>query len=495
MGTETVAAVDLGSNSFHMIVTQIADGNVKVVDRMREMVRLAGGLDERNRLDEEVMERAVDCLRRFGQRLRDLPNGKVRAVGTNTLRKARNAAQFLARAEQALGHCIDIISGHEEARLIYLGVSHSLEDDSRRRLVVDIGGGSTELILGRKFEPQYMESLHMGCVSMSLKYFADGAIGAERMRAAEIQALQELEPVGAVYRGIGWETAIGASGSVIAIHEAVQGEGWTKEGITPGALRKLGKAMVAAGHVDKLDLNGVTAERAPVFPGAVAILGAVFEAFGIEQMSVASGALREGLVYDLIGRIHRDDIRERTVLELSKRYQIEAAQARRVQRQALVFFDQVASAWALNPTEHRQWLLWAAYLHEIGLAISHSQYHKHGGYLLNNLDMPGFSRGEQQRLAFLVRAHRRKFPAGEIQALAEDDAETMCRLSILMRLAVLVHRSRTNAAPPSMEMEAGNSTIRLRFPQEWLEAHPLTQADLEQEADYLKVIDIKLKFK
>jgi len=295
---ETAAAVDLGSNSFHMIVAEVNGGRLKVVDKMREMVRLAGGLDEKNRLRDEVAVRAVDCLRRFGQRLRGVPKGNVRAVGTNTLRKARNSGQFVARAEEALGHPIDVISGHEEARLIYLGVSHSLEDDSRQRLVVDIGGGSTELIVGRKFEPRYMESLHMGCVSSSQRYFRDGKITAQQMHAAEIAAHQELESLTTVYRKIGWETSVGASGTILAIHDAVHSEGWSKDGITPAALKKLSKALISAGHVDNLELNGVTAERAPVFPGGVAILSAIFEALGIEQMGVASGALREGLIQD-----------------------------------------------------------------------------------------------------------------------------------------------------------------------------------------------------
>ncbi|MGQ0658978.1 MAG: exopolyphosphatase [Chromatiales bacterium] len=493
--SDTAAAVDLGSNSFHMIVAQVADGRLKVVDRMREMVRLAGGLDNRNRLNEEVMACAVDCLRRFGQRLRGVPRTSVRAVGTNTLRKARNTAEFLARAEQALGHPIDVISGHEEARLIYLGVSHSLEDDSRQRLVVDIGGGSTELILGRKFEPRRMESLHIGCVSLSQKYFRDGRITAEQMHAAEIASLQELESVTSVYRKIGWETSIGASGTVLAIHDAVRGEGWSKDGITATALKKLSKSLVAAGHTTEIKLEGVAAERAPVFPGGVAILCAIFDALGIERMDVAGGALREGLLYDLVGRMRQDDIRERTVLELGKRYQIDEAQARRVKRKALAMFDMAKEPWKLDDDEYRPVLKWAAWLHEIGLSISHSQYHKHGCYLLNNLDMPGFARGDQHRMALLVRTHRRKFPQGEFQALPDDEIEPMRRLCILLRLAVLVHRSRTDAAVPRIEVEAADTTVKLRFPESWLDAHPLTTADLEQEAEYQKAAGLRLKFK
>lgn len=497
MGTESqcAAAVDLGSNSFHMIVAEVDDSRLKVIDKMREMVRLAGGLDEKNRLSEDVMQRAVECLRRFGQRLRAVPNGRVRAVGTNTLRKARNSAQFIARAEEALGHPIDIIGGHEEARLIYLGVSHSLEDDSRRRLVVDIGGGSTEIILGRKFEPKHMESLHMGCVGSSRRYFPDGQVTAERMRAAEIAAWQELEPIATVYREIGWETSIGASGTVLAIAEAVHGAGWCKDGISASALKKLSKALIAAGNMADVKMSGVTAERAPVFPGGVAILSAIFEALEIEQMSCASGALREGLIYDLIGRMRQDDIRERTVAELAERYRIDAAQAERVKRKALALWDMVRSQWQLDTEEYQRLLGWAACLHEIGLSISHSQYHKHSAYLLNNLDMPGFSRGEQQRMAFLVRAHRRKFPLAELQTLADDDVQPVRRLCVLLRLAVLLHRARSIAEMPRIEAEADADSLRLRFPEEWLQAHPLTAADLELEADYLKAAGMKLKLR
>lgn len=492
---ETAAAIDLGSNSFHMVVAEVVDTRLKVIDKMREMVRLAGGLDERNRLREDVMARAIDCLRRFGQRLREVQRRNVRAVGTNTLRKARNRAEFVARAEEAIGHPIDVISGHEEARLIYLGVSHSLEDDSRKRLVVDIGGGSTEIILGRKFDAKHMESLHMGCVGMSLKYFPEGRISAEQMHAAEIAALQELEPVTTLYKQLGWETSIGASGTILAIEEAVHSAGWCKEGISAAALRKLSKTLVAAGNTANVELEGITAERAPVFPGGVAILSAIFEALGIEQMNVASGALREGLIYDLIGRLHQDDIRERTVMELGERYQIDLAQAKRVRQRALALWEMIKKPWLLDSDEFKRLLRWGAWLHEIGLCISHSQYQKHGGYLLNNLDMPGFSRGEQQRMALMVRGHRRKFPVTDLQALDDDDVGPMRRLCVLLRLAVLLHRSRSDVQMPRIELDADEDTVKLRFPEDWLESHPLTAADLAEEAEYLRAGGIKLKYR
>jgi exopolyphosphatase/guanosine-5'-triphosphate,3'-diphosphate pyrophosphatase len=489
------AAVDLGSNSFHMIVAQLIGERLQVMDRMKEMVRLAGGLDERNLLTEEVMERAVDCLRRFGQRLRGFSPGNVRVVGTNTLRKARNRAQFLAWAEQALGHSIDIIAGREEARLIYLGVSHSLEDSAERRLVVDIGGGSTELILGQKFRPEQMESLFMGCVGMSKAFFKDGAIDGGRMQAAEMAAMQELETITTLYRRIGWESAIGSSGTILAIQEVALNQGWSKDGISIGALRKLRKALIEAGHVDKLSLPGLQRERAPVFPGGVAILVAVFDSLGIDRMRVASGALREGLLYDLLGRVHHEDVRERTVEEAMRRHQVDMDQASQVETTAIVLFKEAAAPWGLVEADHEQLLRWAARLHEIGLMVSHGQYHKHGAYLVKNMDMPGFSEGEQSLLSVLIRGHRRKFAFEEFIGLGEDIAGVARHLCLLLRLAVALHRSRTGTPLPPLTLEVDGAAMRLRFPEGWLEEHPLTRADLEQEADYLKMAGFKFKFK
>lgn len=494
-GIETAAAIDLGSNSFHMIIAEVQEERLKVVDKLREMVRLAGGLDERGRLTDEVMVRAMECLRRFGQRLRDLPAGCVRAVGTNTLRRARNAAVFLARAREALGHPIDIISGHEEARLIYLGVAHSLEDDGKRRLVVDIGGGSTELIIGRKFEPLRMESLYMGCVSLSQRFFPDGGISEAGMRRARLAAMQELETLSTTYRRLGWDSEIGASGTILTVQEIVSEAGWSKNTITAPALEKLIAALIEAGSVHKAKLKGLSEERAPVFAGGVAILSAVFEAMGIAAMTAADGALREGLIHDLIGRLHQHDVRENTVAELSGRYHIDVMQAKRVRKDCLAFFDQIAPSWKLDGEEYRRLLAWAAWLHELGLSVSHSQYQKHGGYLLTYLDMPGFSRGEQERLAFLVRAHRRKFPLADLQNFDERQARDLKRLCAILRLAVVLQRGRTDTAPPRLELAAEDETLKLRFPDGWLETHPLTQADLEQEAEYLRAAEIRLKSK
>ncbi len=488
----SLAAVDLGSNSFHMIVAQAEDGRLQMLDRLREMVRLASGLDERNCLSGPAMEQAIDTLGRFGERLRDLPADQVRAVGTNTLRKARNRAEFLARARRALGHPIDIIAGREEARLIYLGVSHSLEGDGERRLVVDIGGGSTELILGSRFRPERMESLHIGCVELSRRFFGDGSIDAVRMRAAEIAALQELEPISAEYHRIGWDSSIGASGTILAVQQIIEQQGWGQDGIPLAGLRKLRKLLVGAGDIRNVRLDGLQAERAPVFPGGVAILGAVFEALRMEHMRASSGALREGLLYDLLGRIHHEDVRETTVEGLLRRYHIDAAQGERVARAALALLDQAPAAWGLG-AEHGLWLSWAARLHEIGLSISHSHYQKHGAYLIANLDMPGFSQGDQALIATLIRGHRRKLPVAEFEGLAEIWKRQALYLCLLLRIAVVLNRSRSATPLPAITLEGDELSMRLGFAAEWLEDHPLTQADLAEEAEYLRSAGVKLR--
>ncbi len=490
-----VAAVDLGSNSFHMLVAQVSSGRLQVVDRIKEMVRLAAGLDDRNCLDEAAMTRALEALERFGQRLRDVPRGNVRAVGTNTLRKARNRKEFLARARQALGHPIDIIGGREEARLIYLGVSHSLEDSAERRLVVDIGGGSTELILGQQFKPAHMESLHMGCVEMSRRFFDEGIIDDASMEKAELFALQELEPISSPFRRVGWESAIGASGTVLAAQEVVRHQGWTQNGITAGALRKLRKAMISAGRIDKLAFEGLQSDRAPVFAGGVAILGAIFQSLGVERMQTSSGALREGLLYDLLGRIEQEDVRAATVADLMRRYQVDEPQAARVAATARALLEQAPGAWGIEREEHGQLITWAARLHEIGLAISHSQYHKHGAYLVRNMDLPGFFQGEQEVLAVLIRGHRRKLPLGELQNLADTVRQPALYLCVLLRLAVALHRNRTDAPLAPLALEGDTGVVKLRFAPEWLEQNPLTQADLAQEAWYLSAAEIRLKYK
>lgn len=495
MSTDVVAAIDLGSNSFHLIVARIANGHVQVLDRLREMVQLASGLDNRNRLSEESQQRALDCLARFGQRLRHLAPEQLRIVGTNTLRQARNSTGFLSRAEQVLGHNIEIISGQEEARLIYLGVAHSVADIAGRRLVVDIGGGSTELIVGEKFETQSLTSLKMGCVSLSRACFDDGRISESRLREAELLVRLKLEPVCEEFRALGWQVATGASGSIKAIHEVIMKEGWSREGITLEALRRLRAALLESGQTAALAARWqLESARARVFTGGFVVLHGLCEALGVSRMEVSDGALREGVIYDLLGRIRHEDVRDRTIAAVIDRYGLDRAQAERVNATAQALLDQVRDRWGLTAEEWMHNLDWAARLHEIGLLLTHDLHHKHGAYILQHAELPGFSNSDQTLLAALVRRHRRGFSAGAFQHLPKEVAPLAQRLGVLLRLAVVLHRSRSRQSLPPLELSVSQRRLDLRFPTGWLDDHPLTQADLTAEARYLKKAGFRLAF-
>jgi exopolyphosphatase/guanosine-5'-triphosphate,3'-diphosphate pyrophosphatase len=483
---ETLAAVDLGSNSFHMIVAQSRDGHLQIIDRLREMVRLGEGLTDDKQLQPEVAQRALDCLERFGQRVRAMHQGCVRAVGTNTLRQVRDGGAFLEQAQRALGHPIEVIAGREEARLIYLGVAHGLEAGNARRLVVDIGGGSTELIVGKGFSPELRESLHMGCVSMSLRHFPDDAITQQAMDRAGLYCALEIRPVRELFRHADWRTAVGASGTIKAIRDVVIAQGWSEDGINAASLEQLRKALIDFGSIQAIDLKGLSEERKPVFAGGVAVLHAVFTHLGIEHMQVSDMALREGLLYEMSGPVERGDIREHTVKSLMKRYQVDAGHAQRIENTAMGLYGQVVRPWSLANPQYPSMLSWAARLHEIGLHISHSQYHKHGAYLIRNSDLPGFTMREQAVLATLVRGHRRKYPVAEFSTLPTEVQQCTQRLSVLLRLAVLLHRGRSAGQKPLLLLDVNEQDIRLSCPDDWLESHPLTRTELEEEAVRLR---------
>ena len=495
MPIDNIAAIDLGSNSFHMIITRVVDGHLQVVDRMKEMVQFAAGLDEEQRLSREARQRALECLARFGQRLRQIPSSQIRAVGTNTLRQARNSRGFLAKAEEFLGCPVEVISGIEEARLIYLGVAHSTAAVEGRRLVIDIGGGSTELIAGEGFESLHLESLFMGCVSMTKRYFSGNQISRSDLDHAILVARLELEPVQWTFRQLGWEIATGASGTIKAIRDIVQQEGWSRDGISRESMLQLREALISSSNTEALAARwDLSPERAAVLPGGFAVLQGLFEGLDIQLMQVSDGALREGVVYDLLGRIRHEDVRERTIAMLTRRYAIDVTQARRVQKTANIIFEQARSAWGLDDPRYLQVLNWACDLHEIGLGVAHNQYHKHGAYVLKYADLPGFSRSEQQLIAVLVRAHRRKFPIDVFDELPKRLIKPIQRLCVVLRLAVTLQRGHRRQQLPGIQVKAHKKYIRLRFPADWLEAHPLTRADLEAEAQFLKKADFKLSF-
>lgn len=493
--TSQIAAVDLGSNSFHMIIAQMHAGGFKLIDRLREQVRLAEGLDKSRNMGQEAQERALQCLGRFAQRLTGLSPDNVRIVGTNTLRSAKNSTEFLEHAEQALGYPIEIISGIEEARLIYSGVAHSLASDGDgNRLVVDIGGGSTEMIIGRGFAPILMESLYMGCITHTGRFFPDGRITVSGIDRALLEARVELEPKIEAYREEGWASAIGASGTVLAINRILAVNGWSKDGITLAGLRKLVDAMLKAGDVDLLRIEGLSRERAAILPGGVMILFAVIEGLGIDRMLVSDGALREGLLYDLVGRHHSGDVREASVATLALHYYVDPEHAARVEDTALKCLAQIARDWKLDEKADGPWLRWAARLHEIGLDIAHSHYQKHGAYVIAHADLAGFSFQQQRLLASLVLAHRRKFPARAFKELKSLWGKQAERLALLLRLAAVLHRSRSAAPLPDFTLSGDKRRLSLSLPAGWLDAHPLTRTDLEREAQYLAQIDVALDF-
>lgn len=490
---DVLAAVDLGSNSFHMVVARYSHGQLIIIDRLREMVRLASGVEANGSIDKEVAARALACLQRFGQRLRDMHADSVRVVGTNALRVAHRKQAFLERAREALGHPIEIIAGMEEARLIYSGVAHTMPSEPGRRLVVDIGGGSTELIIGEGLSPLELESLQMGCVSVSERFFGDGKISAKRIERARLAARLELEPVQAAFRRRGWDQCAGSSGTVRAIGETIRALDPQATAITPAGMEQVLRYIADAGHVRDLRLDPITEERRPVFPGGSAILAEILHVLGVKEMRIADGAMREGILYDMLGRFTDEDARERTVRAMEQRYHVDIAQADRVEATVLQFLEQVRGTWRLADPLADLALRWASRLHEIGLDVSHNGYQRHGAYLLENADMPGFPREEQRLLARLVGAHRRKLALGGLEELVPPWDRQALYLIVLLRLAVLLHRGRSATALPPILLTPATHSLELVFPGHWLEEHPLTLADLQQEIEYLHASGFRLR--
>ncbi|XGA80922.1 exopolyphosphatase [Halomonas sp. CH40] len=486
-----LAAIDMGSNSFHLLVANYQNERLQVVARLGEKVQLAAGLDEDGNLSEEAMQRALDCLGRFAPFLNDIEGHHLRIVGTNALRDAYNSQTFIDRAEAQLGHAIEIIAGREEARLIYLGAAHALAE-SGRRLIVDIGGGSTEFIIGEDFEPKALESLRMGCVTFSRRFFSDGELTEKRMRKAELAALSELANIQRPYLKLGWEDPVGSSGTIKAAANVLHSYGDTlQEGlITRAGLKKLRERLIKCKHLDKVALEGLKTDRARVFPAGIAILSAVFEAFDLEQMRFADGALREGVLYDMAGRNSAEDSRLKTLAFLKRCYDVDTRQADNVAETAERLFFQLREDWQLND-DHRRYLCWASEVHEIGLAISHSQFHRHGAYLLEHSDLSGFSRPEQRLLAFLVRAHRRKFPIKEWQALPASQQANAAKLARLLRLAVLFNHSRPETPPELPRLACKDDILHIHL--DASDEPTLLSTDLEQEQAFMKAAGFSLQ--
>ncbi len=468
----TLAAIDLGSNSFHLQVGRVEGDQLFYLDAIKESVRLAGGLTAAKRLDAASQRRALSCLARFGERLRGMPAGAVRAVGTSALRVAKNAPEFLEKARAALGFEIEIVAGREEARLIYLGVSHSLPLHPEPRLVVDIGGGSTECIIGTGYEPQDRESLRMGCVVFSNRFFPHGVIDKASLKAAEIAARIETRIVaGPVFGKGAWVEAVGSSGTARALGDICRQNGHSDGAITLDGLYWLRERLIKFGHIQQLAVPGLKPDRQPVIAGGLAIMLAIFEELGIESMTVAQGAMREGILWDLLGRVHDRDMRDVTVSQFQRRYQVDMAQAQRVETCATRL---LAGLKVDDACAHR--LAWAASMHEIGISIAHSGFHKHGAYILENADMPGFSHRDQRALAQLVRAGR-----GGLEKAIPRGESPEWPLILCLRLALLFNMSRNDGAVPELALRMEAGIYRLAIATNWLKDNPLTRAALEDE--------------
>jgi exopolyphosphatase / guanosine-5'-triphosphate,3'-diphosphate pyrophosphatase len=485
----TLAAVDLGSNSFHCQVARVVGEQIYPLDSLREPVRLGAGLSDDKMLDAASQERSLAALRRFGERLRGLDRHAVRAVGTNALRVAKNAPAFLKLARIALGFPIEVIAGREEARLIFIGVQHSLPPSPERRLVVDIGGGSTEFIIGTGFKPQKLASLFMGCVSFSRRYFPGGNVSRGAMKEAEVAARNELQPLIGEFSRKHWEQAVGSAGTVRALAELTTGGASGDAAINRQDLEKIRSGLIRAGSVERMGIAGLKADRIPVIPGGLAILNAILSELDIDELTPAAGAMRQGLLYDLLGRVHHKDMRDATVAQFMQRYHVDAAQARRVATLAQSLYRKLAADAKDTDENDPTYIGWAAKLHEIGISVAYSGYHKHSAYILENADMPGFSRDEQSQVALLVLAHRRSLK--KVQARIEG--ATDLRAVLALRLAVMFYRGRTEIPLPSIQARYSGARFRLNVDREWLADNPLTAAALREEMREWQRIGFELK--
>ncbi|ADI92172.1 exopolyphosphatase [Acinetobacter oleivorans] len=489
---ELLAAIDMGSNSFHLAIARVDHGEVKKVASMSEKVQLAAGLDENKNLTEAAQQRGLACLARFVGRLSSVQPNRLRIVATNALRQAKNGHEFIQKAAEILPKPIEIIAGREEARLIYLGVSHTMANGGRR-LVVDIGGGSTEFIIGEEFEPIYTESLQMGCVAYTTAYFSDGEITQKAFDKAVVAARKELSAIATTYKMEGWDTVVGSSGTIKACRQIMVNMGLSdeQENVTREGLYKLKDKLLKFKNVSEIDFEGLREDRRAVLPAGLAILYAVFEVLEIDRLAYSDGALREGVMYDLLGRFKHEDIRDRSVQALMGRYNADPKQAERVVNTAQQLFDGVAKSLNLT-SEDSDLLRRSAYLHEIGLAISHGGYHRHGAYLLQHSDIPGFSQIDQNHLSHLVAHHRRKLRNDVKNEILKAGGHKLLYLSLLLRLAVLLNHSRSDQMLPAIELTIIND-------QQWqlsvsgdAKQWPLLVADLHDEQEQFKHWDIEL---
>jgi exopolyphosphatase/guanosine-5'-triphosphate,3'-diphosphate pyrophosphatase len=480
-----LAAVDLGSNSFRLEIGRVEGSHIEHHGYWKETVRLAAGLDEHSRLTKKAIESACETLARMNERLRGFGGEQVRAVGTQTLRVALNINEFLLEAQHALGYPIEVIAGREEARLVFEGCMHTLPPSDERRLVVDIGGASTELIVGRGFAADRAESFKVGCVSTTLRFFRDGSIDRTSFKRAQVAVSAEIEEAVEGFSRANWEEAYGSSGTVGAVADILRAEGWSDGTISSEALLKLRQAIIATGEIKRLRFAGMKPERQEVLAGGTAVLCAVFDTLGITAMRPARGALRVGVLYDLLGRREQRDLRDATVERLQDRFAVDKAQAARVAAVA----TQAVQALAPTMPEHLvKRLTWASALHEVGFAISHNDHHKHGAYLVQYGDLAGFSTSDQERIATLILSQR-----GNLKKVLSALEDSERRVKILaLRLGVILCHARRPVTLPEWTLKATRNGFELALDGDWLSRHPLTEHLLSEEAAQWEKVGIKL---
>ncbi|WP_439106378.1 Ppx/GppA phosphatase family protein [Congregibacter sp.] len=486
-----LAAVDLGSNSFHLLIARIEQDEIRPTQALSEKVQLAAGLDG-DKLTQEAIDRGLECLSRFAQLLQSVEPQRIRVVGTNALRRARNRRKFTEPARRILGAPVDVIYGREEARLVYLGVAHTLADDTQSRLVVDIGGGSTEFAIGERFEPRKLESLQLGCVTYSRDCFKDGLLSKSNYKSAYNRACVEVSHIRKQFRSKHWVEAVGSSGTLQAIEGILTTQEWSEGMITRKGLNRMRKALLEFKHFDDISLDGLNDARRSVIASGVAITEAIFDVLEIDEMRSSRGALREGVVYDLVGRLSHEDVRERSILGLMQRYHVDEESAQLVARRARMLFDATYKSWDLAPGD-RELLVWAALSQEIGKAIAHKHYHRHGAYLLRNSDLPGFPQDEQEDMATLVEGQHGKIRQGLFGDCEGALLLRLQRLVALLRLATLFKYVEPLEQLPEFAIKASAKGLRLDFPSDWLEQHPLTAQELEQQQEIFKRMDLRLE--
>lgn len=476
---EYYAAVDLGSNSFHMVVVHVVNGSVQIIGKVKQKVRLAAGLDEDMALDEVSMERGWQCLQTFSERLQDIPPSNIKVVATATLRLATNAHVFINRAEEILKHKLDVISGEEEARQIYLGVAYTSANQGNT-LVIDIGGASTEIIIGNDMQPIHLKSLDMGCVTFMERYFPGGSITQENFNAAKLAANALLDDVADTFLCFDWHNCLGASGTPQAITEILVAQG-ISDAIRLDYLNNLEKQCIECGNIDALNIVGLEDNRKAIFPSGMAILISLFEKLNIKEMNISGGALREGLIYGMLDNLQENDRRSQTLNQASARYHIDKSHADAVRGLAINLCHQLCSQQNICHLDTEAVLGAAASLHEIGLHIEYKKYHEHGAYILSHIDLPGFTRLQRAAIRDLVAQHRMKIANG-VFANYHDDVKPMLEgLLRILRIAVVLCLRRQNKHIPEVRLLVSESQWTLEFPEGWLKSHPLINAEMANE--------------